>query len=138
MRKFLMVFFRIVLGVILIIKGIMFGQNPHDLGTVLNAGSMEFWSPWFIHVVMFAHLAGGLFIVLGLLTRLVSIIQIPILLGAVALNYMAGGMSGEFILALAALILSGVYSYYGAGAFSLDHSIHSDSPYSKDRHIHHV
>jgi putative oxidoreductase len=139
MRKFLMVFFRVVLGVILISKGIMFGNNPHDLGTVLNASSMEFWSPWFIHILMFAHLVGGLFIIMGLKTRLASIIQVPILIGAVILNFSKGGMPSEFILSLSALILSCIYAYKGSGAFSVDHSITNDSPYaSKDKHIHHV
>lgn len=75
---------RIVLGAFLLYKGLDFLRNTSQL-----IGLMTDRSPFssFIiillsHYIAFAHLVGGLLMILGFLTRLACLIQIPILIGA--------------------------------------------------------
>lgn len=76
---------RIILGIFLCYKGIDFLRNMgimNDLlATHLSFGS--FAAIMIGHYVVFAHILGGIFIALGILTRFACLIQIPILLGAI-------------------------------------------------------
>jgi len=78
---------RILLGVFLIYKGIDFLVHMSRLiGMMGGISSTEFGDFTYMlagHYVVFAHLIGGLALVLGMFTRAACIIQIPILLGAV-------------------------------------------------------
>ena len=75
---------RILLGVFLCYKGIDFLRNTSVL-IGLMSGIPSFGSFMVVllaHVVPFAHILGGLLLVMGLFTRFACIIQIPILIGA--------------------------------------------------------
>jgi uncharacterized membrane protein YphA (DoxX/SURF4 family) len=77
-----------------------------------------------MHYIIFAHIAGGGLIAVGLLTRVACIIQIPILLGALILvrwNIMQH--FSEFFLALFTLILLCYFLIIGSGPWSLDRLI---------------
>jgi putative oxidoreductase len=76
---------RIGLGAFLCFKGIQFLGNMSGMLTLMNA-KMSFGS--FTAVLMsnyiaFAHILGGILLILGVLTRFACILQIPILLGAI-------------------------------------------------------
>ncbi|MGG9970324.1 DoxX family protein [Ferruginibacter sp. SUN002] len=75
---------RIVLGIFLLYKGIDFLRNTSQLVSVMTGKSQfnSFWALLFSHYIVFAHIVGGVLMVLGFLTRLACLIQIPILLGA--------------------------------------------------------
>jgi uncharacterized membrane protein YphA (DoxX/SURF4 family) len=77
------------------------------------------------HYVIFAHILGGPLIVFGLFTRIVCLIQLPILVGAVILvNYPKGFLSvgNHMELEISLLVLSGLIAFmiFGAGKFSID------------------
>ncbi len=73
-----------------------------------------------IHYVVPAHFIGGILIIVGLLTRWAVIAQIPILIGAVIINF-AGEMStNNLILAITALLLCIFFAFYGSGKHSVD------------------
>lgn len=77
------------------------------------------------HYIIFAHLLGGPLIVLGLFTRIVSLIQLPILVGAVIMvNYPKGFLSlGRYMeLEISLIVLLGliVLMIFGAGYYSID------------------
>lgn len=77
------------------------------------------------HYVVFAHVLGGPLLALGLLTRIMCFIQLPILIGAVALiNYPKGFMSlgSHMELEISIIVLIGlvVFMIFGAGKFSID------------------
>lgn len=78
-------YFRIVLGLILIWKGVAFALNLHaftllmadaGLGTAVTISLIA-------HLIIVLHIIGGLMIALGSHTRLFSLLNIPILLVAV-------------------------------------------------------
>ena len=78
-------FVRIVLGIFLCYKGVDFLMN---MGQMLNliTNKMSFGSftaMLMSNYISFAHLLGGILLIMGVLTRFACLINIPILLGAV-------------------------------------------------------
>ena len=77
---------RIVLGVFLLYKGFDFLQNTSQLVSMMThvgtSTDSSFWAVLFSHYIVFAHIVGGVLLILGFLTRLACLIQIPILIGA--------------------------------------------------------
>jgi len=76
---------RIALGLFLVYKGIEF---VGDMSSFINLLSSRFSFGSFTlmllgHYIAFAHILGGVLLVLGMLTRFACIIQIPVLLGAI-------------------------------------------------------
>jgi len=120
---------RIYLGLGLLARGLLmitntspgyivdFFQRADDAWGWLGTGFL-------MHYVMIAHFIGGLLLVLGFLTRLAALAQIPILFGAVFLVHrqdgvFALGQSLEF--SALVLFLLAVFTIAGAGKLSLDY-----------------
>src|SRR6266498_3741116 len=74
---------RIMLGLILLWKGIFFIRNIQVLIQMLQNTDLEFIAAAVAHFVAGAHIMGGILIILGLLTRAAILFQVPILIGAV-------------------------------------------------------
>jgi putative oxidoreductase len=116
---------RVVLGVFLLLKGVAFMENTAYLRDLIDSQDVINLSPGvlmvLIYYVVFAHMIGGILITLGIFTRLASIVQIPVVLGAVFLT----GIFKEPINALewpsvTALILLSMFTILGSGPISLD------------------
>jgi uncharacterized membrane protein YphA (DoxX/SURF4 family) len=73
------------------------------------------------HYIAAAHIVGGTIIVFGLLTRWAIIAQLPILLGAILINFFGEMNVGNLIMALIALIVSVFFLFYGSGKHSADY-----------------
>jgi uncharacterized membrane protein YphA (DoxX/SURF4 family) len=78
-------FIRIALGAFLCYKGVDFLMN---MGTMLDLITNRmsfgsFTSMLMSNYIAFAHILGGILLILGVLTRFACLIQIPILLGAI-------------------------------------------------------
>lgn len=118
-------FFRIVLGAFITYKGAIFAQNIEGLELSIQGTNMHFLGVVVAHYVIFAHLLGGPLLAVGLFTRIMSFIQIPILLGAVILvNAPKGFMSvgNHMELEVSVIVLAGLVTFmiFGAGKFSVD------------------
>jgi uncharacterized membrane protein YphA (DoxX/SURF4 family) len=103
----------------------MFAQNIEDLEMSIQGTNMHFLGVVVAHYVIFAHLLGGPLLAAGLFTRIMSFIQIPILLGAVILvNAPKGFMSvgNHMELEVSLVVLAGLITFmiFGAGKFSVD------------------
>ncbi|SEN32330.1 Uncharacterized membrane protein YphA, DoxX/SURF4 family [bacterium A37T11] len=78
-------YFRIVLGVVLIWKGVAFATNLHAFTTLMThvmvpvAISLSLLA----HLIILLHILGGLMIALGSNTRLFCLLNLPVLLVAV-------------------------------------------------------
>ena len=76
---------RIALGIFLCYKGIDFLGHMSDLVSLMYAKTST--APFFYilagHYAAAAHILGGIFLILGVMTRLACLIQIPVLLGAI-------------------------------------------------------
>jgi putative oxidoreductase len=112
---------RIALGIFLFLKGADFFQQSDNLVQILNATN-EFGSTGLIvHYVAMSHFAGGLFIAMGLVTRISLLFQLPILLGAVVVNFTGEMVSSNLLQASIALTVALFFTFYGSGRHSLDY-----------------
>lgn len=114
---------RITLGIILILKGISFISDTAYLGRLMGGLHFQLFPVIAVHYVAFAHLVGGLLIALGCLTRLMCILQLPILIAAVFFVNIRQGfspMNAELWLSLIVLILLMLFLVIGSGRFSMD------------------
>lgn len=112
---------RIVFGGFLLVKGFSFMGNTQILIDLVKplqniAGSMIA-----IHYVTPAHVIGGLLIIFGLLTRWATLAQLPLLLGAVIINFAGEMDSTNLIFSSLALILCVFFTIYGSGKHSVDY-----------------
>src|SRR3954447_21471695 len=78
-----LVVLRVALGIGLFIKGIGFISDTAQLQQLLSSSHFTQPFPWLSYVITWLHLFGGFMITIGLFTRLMTALQIPILLGAV-------------------------------------------------------
>ncbi|MBT1705476.1 DoxX family protein [Chryseosolibacter indicus] len=117
--------FRIALGLFITYKGMYFIAHMGELEMTTSGINLWFAGAALAHYIIFAHLLGGPLIVLGLFTRIVSLIQLPILVGAVIMvNYPKGFLSlGRYMeLEISLIVLLGliVLMIFGAGYYSID------------------
>jgi len=111
---------RVALGVFLVIKGFNFMGNTLELLELIKPMRSLAGEMMAIHYVVPAHFIGGLLIAFGLLTRWAVIAQLPILIGAISINF-AGEMDSEnLILAIVAVLLCIFFVFYGSGKHSVD------------------
>jgi putative oxidoreductase len=114
---------RIILGFIILGKGIAFISDTEALDTLIRESRLGFVSFILTHYVATAHLIGGILIILGLLTRVAILFQIPILIGAVVFINATKGFSAlnsELSLSILVLLMLLFFLVYGSGPWSLD------------------
>lgn len=120
-----LVFLRVTLGICLFIKGFSFLRNSVKLMEGLPEGSiLNQFSSWLPLFITCAHLLGGFLIIIGLLTRWATLLQIPILLGAVIfVNAPKGVFAAESDLGFALIVLALLIFFFiqGGGPVSLDY-----------------
>lgn len=114
---------RIVLGLCLFVKGLGFIKNAMALVEYISTTSLIENASWLATLIPWLHLLGGSMIIVGLFTRLVSLVQIPILLGAVFfVNARKGIFAGEsdLLFSIIILVLLIFFLLEGSGRISLD------------------
>ena len=116
---------RIALGAFLLLKGITFMENTEYLKELIERQNVVALSEGvlmtLVYYVTFAHMVGGILILLGTLTRFASIIQIPIVLAAVFMsNIFQEPINAMAWPSIAALVLLILFTIVGSGPVSLD------------------
>ncbi len=114
---------RIALGIFLCYKGVEFLTNMSGM-LALMTSKMSFGS--FTSILMsnyisFAHILGGILLILGVLTRFACILQIPILIGAIIFINGSQDMYRPFsqlLLAIGVLLLLICFLIVGNGRLS--------------------
>ncbi|TRX35011.1 DoxX family protein [Flavobacterium sp. ZT3R18] len=115
---------RMALGVFLFIKGITFITNIQylvDLISSIDNIDKGMYGWFIIHYIASAHFLGGILIFFGLLTRWAIIGQLPILLGAIVINFMGDMHHQNLLVAIVALALCIFFLIYGSGKNSADY-----------------
>ena len=112
---------RIGLGVFLLLKGFSFITHSREFEDVIAPVSNFMGGMLTFHYIAAAHIMGGIMIVFGLLTRWAIIAQLPILLGAVLINFIGDMNANNLILATAAFGISVFFLFYGGGKHSADY-----------------
>ena len=117
-------FLRIVTGLIILIRGFNFIFVMATLKSMIQADVAVFAenSTTLAFIISVLDIACGLFIMVGFVTRISAIIQVPILFVAVFLVNIRhiGTNSFEFLLSLVTLFLVIMVAYKGSGPFSAD------------------
>jgi uncharacterized membrane protein YphA (DoxX/SURF4 family) len=118
---------RVGLGIALFVRGILFAADTDRVVGLVQGGELGAIAPAiFIHVVVVAHIIGGLMLIAGFRTRVAALIQIPILVGAVLVALSRGGLfmaDQSLELAALVLVLLIVFCLFGSGRYSLDEII---------------
>lgn len=117
---------RIILGLILFIKGVYFINDTEYVMSLVGGANFRVMPIVLVHYVAFAHLMGGFLIMVGCLTRLAVLAQLPILVGAVFFVNISRGftyMNSELWLSIMVLALLITFLVIGSGPFSLDASM---------------
>ena len=112
---------RIVLGVFLLIKGASFITNSRDFEDLIAPVSNFMGGMLTFHYIAAAHIMGGIMIIFGLLTRWAIIAQLPILFGAVIINFLGEMHVVNLILAIVTFVVSLFFVFYGGGKHSADY-----------------
>jgi putative oxidoreductase len=116
-------FFRIILGIVIFLKGVYFIQNTNAINAMLANSGVSIYSVFFAHYVALAHLMGGVLITLGLITRIAVLFQIPILIGAIIfVNSSHGFFYNQSELGLSIIVLAMLIFFFvfGSGKISVD------------------
>ena len=115
---------RIALGIFLFMKGVFFITNIqylHDLISPIDKIGGGMYGMFLIHYIAPAHMVGGIMIVFGLLTRWAIMAQLPILVGAIIVNFMGEMHSQNLLLAFVTLGVCVFFLFYGSGKHSADY-----------------
>lgn len=118
---------RVILGIIFIIKGVALIEHREQVIMMMEKSNIDLFtfSLSSQYVIAF-DLAGGLFIAIGLLTRLIVLFQLPIvILSIIFIDYHQNLFAlnselGYLILILALVIF---FLFYGSGPISVDNYI---------------
>lgn len=113
--------FRILLGVFLIYKGVTFITESRVFEDAVAPLSNFLGGMLTFHYIASAHIMGGIMIIFGLITRWAIIAQLPILFGAVIVNFIGEMNTNNLILATLALSVSLFFLFYGSGKHSFDY-----------------
>ena len=116
---------RIALGLILIWKGVTFVRDISSLESLIKQTGIGIFTEndsALALVVTMLTLLCGLFITIGLFTRISSIVQIPVVLVAILFVIIKNieRNAFELVLTIVVLVLLIVFAIKGSGAFSAD------------------
>ncbi len=112
---------RIVLGGFLFMKGVSFVTNVQYLHDLISPIDQFGGGMFMLHYIAPAHMIGGIMIIFGLLTRWAVAAQLPILFGAVLINFMGKMHSESLLLAVIVLLVCIFFLFYGSGKHSADY-----------------
>ncbi|HMJ46387.1 MAG TPA: DoxX family protein [Ferruginibacter sp.] len=117
---------RIALGLVLMWKGISFIHDSSQLEEMVSRTGINMFNNnarIIAFIITYINLLGGLFIATGLFTRWSSVLQIPIIIGAIIFVNSKAGMSFsnyELILSIIVLVFLIVFIIKGSGVLSAD------------------
>ncbi|WP_420575880.1 DoxX family protein [Ekhidna sp.] len=117
-------FLRIALGGFITYKGIVFVSNFDSFTANIQSVGWVFVAAHLAHAIIFIHMAGGIILMTGALTRWMCLLNIPILAGAVIFNYKQMLTADNYMeLPMAAITLGALIlvAITGSGKFSLDY-----------------
>jgi uncharacterized membrane protein YphA (DoxX/SURF4 family) len=115
---------RIFLGFALVVKGFAYMLNLRAFAAMMEQTGVPFAGTGLAEMVAVLHIAGGLMMAFGILTRLGALIQIPNLVGAVLFVHLREGLFTEgqtLEFSLLVLFLLALISVVGAGRLSIDY-----------------
>ena len=114
---------RILLGLILLWKGIYFISNTKAAIEIVGFLGYGFYTMTAAHAVIGIHICSGILIIAGLLTRLAALIQLPVMICNIIFVVIPNGLMSlhaETELSILVTFLLLFFLVEGSGPFSLD------------------
>lgn len=117
-------FVRIALGLFLVYKGLNYMFTIEKIQVVTDNVDQALFYMMLFQIVIFVHFVGGIFITIGIFTKLAGIVQVPILIGALAAvkypnGYITPGGPIELGITILTLVLLFVIMIFGSGGYSI-------------------
>jgi uncharacterized membrane protein YphA (DoxX/SURF4 family) len=112
---------RITLGIFLFSKGVGFITDKKYLHEILNSLGSFGSEMILIHYVALAHMAGGVMIIIGFLTRWSIWVQLPILFSAFLINFIGEFNLSNLFQSIIAFIFCIFFLFFGSGKNSADY-----------------
>ncbi len=113
---------RVLVGIFIFYKGATFLQDKNILVELLRPADSGLTEMIVVHYVLMAHLVGGLFLISGFLTRIASLIQIPILLGAIIINFQ-NETTDQLIISVLIFTFLLFFTVIGSGKYAVDYNM---------------
>jgi putative oxidoreductase len=116
-------FLRVAVGAFIVFKGVVFVLNIDLFVANISSVGWIYVAAHLAHVIIFVHLVCGVVLVAGAYTRVMSLLNIPILAGAVIFNYkkmLTADNYMELEIAIGVLVVLILVFIMGGGRFSLD------------------
>lgn len=120
-------FIRIIIGMLLITKGIAFILNKNEIVSMLAERSTEmseFVAFYAGHYVIVALIVGGIFVTIGFVTRWALLFQLPAIIGEIFMtdfHHDLFVLNSELNYLILILVLMVFFIFYGSGKVSFDH-----------------
>ncbi|MBT8256471.1 MAG: DoxX family protein [Bacteroidia bacterium] len=111
---------RVALGIFLFYKGVYFMSNLPLLLDLYEPVKPVLGDMMLVHYIAPAHFVGGILIIFGLLTRWAVIAQLPLIIGAVLINFIGEMNTSNLILSSITLLVCIFFLIYGSGKHSVD------------------
>lgn len=133
-------YIRVALGLFLCYKAIMFLINMSDMVSLMNKANMgvsSFVIMLFGQFIVIVTLMSGIFLILGLHTRIICMVQIPILIGALMILNKSGGAgvdASEVFATVLTLILLVGFLIVGNGPLSYGRLFREEDKAYRDEH----
>jgi len=114
---------RMLLGIYLTVKGILFISDTSALQYIISTSSFEIGAVFVAHYIALVHLVGGVLIAMGALTRVMLLFQLPILIGAIIFNarFFVITIHSELFIAILVLLFIIFFLFNGSGIYSADY-----------------
>ena len=112
---------RVILGAFLMYKGASFITDNRAFEDLIAPLTNFLGGMLTFHYIAAAHIMGGIMIIFGLLTRWAIIAQLPILFGAVVINFIGDLNVLNLLLSFLTLGISLFFLFYGGGKNSADY-----------------
>lgn len=117
---------RILLGLFLFVKGILFLEHTTDVFYIFSSTPNIISAGKAALLTSIVHIVGGLMIAFGLLTRFALLCQFPVLIGALLIVNPQRGVNVDYAELLLSVIVTGLLLFFmivGPGRYSVDNKI---------------
>jgi putative oxidoreductase len=112
---------RILVGIFLVWKGISFITNTEYYDYYAEPLKKIGGGMVIIHYVVAANMVGGVMLIFGLLSRWAIFAQLPILLGAILINFIGKMDFYNLVLSISLFAICLFFLMYGSGKHSADY-----------------
>lgn len=112
---------RVIFGLFLVYKGNSFISDSSEFENIMASSQFISNTDVSIQLVSGLHIVGGILITFGLLTRWAAFFQLPLLFGAIAVNYIGEMHTTNLLISSVAFFICMFLLWFGGGKHSADY-----------------